>query len=545
MRRRWNGMTEWLDHRTGVQTAVKKFLYEEIPASSGWHQVFGSVAVFLFLTQAFTGALLAFNYAPTPGDAYNSLRYILTELTGGRLIRGLHHWGASMMIATVVLHMVQVFLFGAYKKPREATWMVGVVLLLLTLAYGLTGYLLPWDNRAYWGTVVATQIAAQAPVAGPYLSRLLGGEGAIGVVTFARFYGLHVLLLPPATLLLIGVHIFLVRKHGVAPAPGDEMLAKQQFYPRQVFRDTVAIFVAFAILFTLAVVARVPLEQLADPTDTSYIPRPEWYFLFLFQLLKLFNGPMEVVGSVVLPGLAVLTLILVPFIDRGRLVRVTRRTFAAAVVILAGIGWGGLTLAAVKSTPKPEAAMLVDYSAPTDWLHLSPEEMAGISYFRRENCGMCHAAGGPGGKEGPDLTSRAIRKDAAWMLQHFKRPSAMRPGTSMPPIQLSDSQLNTLAAFLLKLNAENATALAGAPDFAVDGARVYQANRCGACHIVNGAGMKVGPELNGLAKRETRSWVLDHFANPQKLSPGSVMPPYKLPKADLENLTSYLFSLPE
>jgi len=159
-------VVSWLDHRTGVETAIRNFLYEEIPASSGWRHVFGSIAVFLFLTQAFTGALLAFNYAPTPGDAYNSLRYILTELTGGRLIRGLHHWGASMMIVVVVLHMVQVFLWGAYKKPREATWMLGVVLFLLTLAYGLTGYLLPWDNRAYWGTVVTTQIAASAPLLG-------------------------------------------------------------------------------------------------------------------------------------------------------------------------------------------------------------------------------------------------------------------------------------------------------------------------------------------------------------------------------------------
>ena len=146
-------------------------------------------------------------------------------------MRGLHHWGASMMIVVVVLHMVQVFLYGAYKKPREATWMVGVVLLLLTLAYGLTGYLLPWDNRAYWGTVVTTQIAAQAPVLGPYLARLLGGEGAIGVVTFARFYGLHVLLLPPATVLLIVLHVFLVRKHGVAPLPGDEAAAQEEVLP--------------------------------------------------------------------------------------------------------------------------------------------------------------------------------------------------------------------------------------------------------------------------------------------------------------------------
>jgi ubiquinol-cytochrome c reductase cytochrome b subunit len=535
---------QWLEHRTGLETAIRQFLYEEIPASSGWHQVFGSMAVFLFLTQAFTGALLAFNYAPTPGDAYNSLRYILTELTGGRLIRGLHHWGASMMIVVVVLHMVQVFLYGAYKKPREATWMVGVVLLLVTLAYGLTGYLLPWDNRAYWGTVVTTRIAGQAPFLGPYMLRLMGGGGAVGVVTFARFYGLHVLLLPPATLLLIAVHVYLVRKHGVAPAPGDEVLPKQQFYPRQVFKDTVAIFVAFAILFVMAVAIRVPLEQLADPTDGSYTPRPEWYFLFLFQFLKLIPGSLEVFGSVVLPGLAVLALIMVPFLDRSRMVKVTRRTFAGAVVLLGAIGWTGLTLAAVKGTPK-QAEVAVDYSAPTDWMELSPEEMAGVAYFRQENCISCHAIGDRGATVGPDLTRITIHKDAAWMIQHFKRPSAMRPGSSMPPIQLNDQQLNSLAAFLLKLNPDNASALSNAPEFATQGALVYQANHCGTCHMVNNVGMKVGPPLNGLAKRQSRSWVEDHFVDPQKLSPGSFMPPYKLSPKDLENLTSYLFALPE
>src|SRR5271154_418707 len=249
MRRYLSLLNDWVDHRTGLPTAVRTFLYEDIPASSGWRQVFGSVAIFLFLVQSFTGALLAFNYAPTPGDAYNSLRYILTEVTGGHLIRGLHHWGASVMIVVVVLHMAQVFLYGAYKKPRETTWIVGVILLLLTLAYGLTGYLLPWDNRAYWGTVVTTQIGATVPVMGPYVSRLLASTGDIGVVTFARFYGLHVLFLPPATMILIVLHVYLVRRHGVAPVPGDEAKPKKSFFPEQVFKDTVAVFIAFAILF--------------------------------------------------------------------------------------------------------------------------------------------------------------------------------------------------------------------------------------------------------------------------------------------------------
>jgi ubiquinol-cytochrome c reductase cytochrome b subunit len=292
------------------------------------------------------------------------------------------------------------------------------------------------------------------------------------------------------------------------------------------------------------VAVRVPLEQLADPTDTSYIPRPEWYFLFLFQTLKQFNGPLEVVGSVVLPGLAVLLLILVPFIDRSRMVKVTQRTVALAFVLLAAIGWGGLTAAAVRSTPK-EAVTVVDYSGPTDWMQLSPEEMVGIAHFREENCLSCHAIGDRGTAVGPDLTKTSIHKDAAWMIQHFKRPSSIRPGTSMPPIQLTDAQLNSLAAFLLKLNERNAAALENAPDFAVQGALVYQANQCSSCHLVNGGGMRVGPPLNGISKRQSRSWVEDHFANPQKMVPGSIMPAYKLRPRDLENLTSYLFALPE
>lgn len=531
----------WLEHRTGLETAVRKFLYEEVPASTGWPQVFGSVALFLFLVQAFTGLLLAFNYAPTPGDAYNSLQYILREVTAGRLIRGLHHWGASMMIVVVILHMTQVFLWGAYKKPREATWIVGVVLFLITLSYGLTGYLLPWDNRAYWGTVVTTQLAAKTPLLGPYLSRLLGTDGNIGVVTFTRFYALHVLLLPPLTTFLIVLHIYLVRKHGVAPAPGADG-PKKKFFPQQAFKDTVAIFTAFVLLFVLAVAAEAPLERLADPTDTTYVPRPEWYFLFLFQLLRLLQGPLEVLASAVLPVAAVAALFAVPFVDRGGVRRLTERAVALSAVALAAISWGGLTVAAVVTSPKPTHAGAGDGIA--EWQQLSPEELAGIGYFRRENCAACHTVGEGGAKIGPDLAHTAIRKDAAWMIAHFKNPAEVVPGTAMPPIQLSDAQLNALAAFLLQLTPRNARALISAPDFAVQGALIYQANRCGACHIVNGVGMKVGPPLNGLKARRSRDWVIAHFLDPQKLSPGTIMPPYRFSPREMERITDYLMSLP-
>jgi ubiquinol-cytochrome c reductase cytochrome b subunit len=545
MKKRIEDFIEAFDHRTGLRTGLQKFLYEEIPASSGWHQVFGSVALFLILIQFFTGIMLAFNYAATPGEAYNSLRYILTEVTAGRLMRGLHHWGASMIIVIVVLHMVQVFLWGAYKKPREGTWVVGVILLLLTLAYGLTGYLLPWDNRAYWGTVVATQIGATVPLAGPYVSRLLASTGDIGVVTFARFYGIHVLLLPPATMLLIVLHVVLVRRHGVAPAPGDEVKPTKSFYPEQVFKDTVAVFIAFAILFTLALMVRVPLERVADPTDTSYIPRPEWYFLFLFQMLKVFEGPLEVVGTVVLPTLAILALILTPFIDRSKLVKVRQRTLAFGIVVLALLGWGGLTGAAIKSTPPQTAASSIDFSGPIQWMQLTPAELSGIHYYRQENCAACHnvTAGDP--KPGPNLLNTAKRHDQAWLITHFKSPQSTTPGTAMAPVNLATAQLNDLAAAMRALTPENGDVIDTAPAFAADGAALYQKNFCSACHTVNGVGGKTGPVLNGIASRRTEAWAISHFVDPRKMSPGTPMPPYKFSQGDMQNMVSYLFTLPD
>lgn len=533
---------DWLETRTGLETAVRNFLYEDIPASSGWRHVFGSVAAFLFLVQAFTGIMLAFNYAPTPGEAYNSLKFLVTQITGGRLMRGLHHWGASMMIVVVVLHMIQVFLWGAYKKPREATWMVGVVLLLIVLGFGLTGYLLPWDNRAYWGTVVTTQIAGSAPGLGQYAVRLMGAENGVGAVTFARFYAMHVLLLPPLISILIAVHVYLVRKHGVAPTPSDANVAKKKFYPEQVYKDTVAVFCAFVLLFTMASLVQVPLERIADPTDTSYIPRPEWYFLFLFQTLKFFEGSMEVVGSVVLPTLAIVALLLVPFIDRSALVRLRQRTVAMGVVAMAAVGWTALTAAAIRSTPpSPQQDVLAEQGQVAAWQQLSPEELAGIGYYRRENCASCHAPGNP---LGPDLTTLNTKRDAKWMVAHFRDPQSVVPGTTMPPILLKDSQLSALAAFLIKLKPANAKQLEEAPAFATEGAIVYEENRCGICHQVNGIGMKLGPPLNGLARRRSREWVEEHFVNPQKLSPGTTMPPYKFNSKDMDRITTYLMSIP-
>ena len=192
--------SEWIEHRTGLMTAGRRFLMEEIPASTGWPQVFGSVCLFLFLTQAITGVLLAFNYAPTPGDAYSSVIYILRKVAAGRMIHGLHHWGASLMIIAVFLHMTQVFIYGAYKKPREATWIAGAILLLLTLAFGLTGYCFPGTIGRIGEQSLQPELwrhPIRRIVSNPFSCATHG----IGVVTFARFYAFHTMLLPAATAL--------------------------------------------------------------------------------------------------------------------------------------------------------------------------------------------------------------------------------------------------------------------------------------------------------------------------------------------------------
>jgi ubiquinol-cytochrome c reductase cytochrome b subunit len=556
---------DWLEHRTGIESAIKNFLYEDIPASAGWHQIIGSVAVFFFVIQVFTGGLLAFNYAPTPGEAYNSVKYIMTEVTGGPLIRGLHHWGASMMLIIVALHMIQVFIYGAYKKPREATWMVGVTLLLITLVFGLSGYLLPWDNRAYFGTVVTTHITSQAPIAGPYLLRLLGSQGdSVGNVTFSRFYALHTVLLPPLTIIIIGIHIFLVRKHGVAAVPGDTA-PKRKFFPEQVFKDTVGVAIAFIILFVMAIVAKVPLERLADPTDTAYIPRPEWYFLFLFQTLKFFKGPMETFVSVGLPGIAVLTLFLIPFIDRGPMVRLGKRTFAISFVILAAIAWTGLTTAAVVTTPKnqesaddtetpatetPEAApQTTAAGAPATtlaaWQHLTPEELAGLGLFKKQGCTGCHPGAGQTGI-GPDLTKMpANHRNVAWLVPHFKNPSKIVPGSAMPSVDLSAPDLNALSLLVLTFTPQNEAALLAAPDFVTQGAMVYQTNHCNSCHQIDGTGSTLAPALDGVGLRRDRPWLEKHFADPTSVSKDSIMPPYKFKPQDLDSICKYLLQLPK
>jgi len=211
-------ITQFLDDRTSWRNIWEVIFLRKIPKVN-WFYTLGSASLFVAVNQAITGILLTIYYVPTPDHAYDSVQYITTQVPLGWLIRGLHHWGASAMIILVVLHMLRVILFGAYKFPREVTWFTGVILLLVVIGFGFTGYLLPWDQKAFWATTVGTRIAGTPPLIGDYLLRIIRGGNDISAVTLVRFFGTHVWVLPSLLFLLIGIHLYLVIRNGISAKP--------------------------------------------------------------------------------------------------------------------------------------------------------------------------------------------------------------------------------------------------------------------------------------------------------------------------------------
>src|SRR3989441_2502851 len=216
---------DWLEERSGLIGAIRYFLFRKVPGDTNWMQTLGSASLTAFLVQAITGVILAMYYRPTPGEAYSSIQNITDHATMGWLVRGMHKWGASVFIILMFLHMGRVFLFGAYKYPRELNWIVGVLLLVLGMLEGFTGYLLPWDQTAYWATAVGINLNATGPFVGPFLGDFLQGGSQIGPDTIARFYSLHMLLIPGGIIALIGLHLYLVVRLGVTSPPWSKTAA--------------------------------------------------------------------------------------------------------------------------------------------------------------------------------------------------------------------------------------------------------------------------------------------------------------------------------
>ena len=311
----------WFDRRTGLSGLMHTSLDEPIPGGARLAYVFGSGLLFIFISQVITGICLALYYVPSAETAHTSVAYITKQVAAGAFLRSLHYYGSSAMIVVLLLHFLQTFLYGSYKGRRELLWISGALLSLLVLAMGFTGYLLPWDQKAYFATAVGTNIAGEIPLIGGWLTQFLRGGDTLGTLTLSRFYVAHLFLIPAAIFLLIAAHIAFFRKAGPAGPiqedPVQPKLAPEGFYPRQVLMDMGFALLLMIGLGILAYFHPVALGPVANPADTQFLPRPEWYYLPMFEWLKFWQGPAVVFAIVVIPGILALLFFLLPFLDRG------------------------------------------------------------------------------------------------------------------------------------------------------------------------------------------------------------------------------------
>lgn len=348
---RVGAVRDWIEERTGLFGFIKHHLDEPMPPGVGWWQTLGNLLLTLLIFQFITGFALAMFYAPTPDHAHESVKHITENVPLGAFIRGLHHWGSSFIMLVVVLHILRVFFWGAYKRPRELTWVVGVAIFQVILAFAFTGYLLIWDQKAYWATVVGTRFASTIPVIGEWLMHFLRGGKEVGALTLTRFYAIHIMLLPVVLVLLTAAHLYLVRRLHISGPVVPQKGAPQPFYPYQLFRDAVVVLVGMGLLMTCALLFKPPLYAVADPSGTAFTPRPEWYFLGLYELLKLMPPKLEVLGTVVIPGLVAIGMILLPWLDRSPSRHPAYRKWVIDVGLIIIFLIGTLTLKGILSEP--------------------------------------------------------------------------------------------------------------------------------------------------------------------------------------------------
>lgn len=521
----FRGFFDWLDDRTGFRRGRAHLLDEPLPPGVGWWFVTGSILLFLLGAQVVTGVVLTMYYVPAPELAYDSVRYIADRLPFGWLVRALHFFGASFIVVAAVVHMLRVVLFGSYKKPREATWMTGVVLLLVVLGFALTGYLLPWDQKAYWATTVTINIARSTPFVGEQVAAVMRGGAELGALTLLRWYTAHVFLLPAALAGFVVAHIYLMRRHGISGPVEHRAGEPRPFYPYQALKDTVAMAVVFALLLTFAVTVEVPLDPVADPSDADYVPRPEWYFLSLFQLLKYFPGPLEPVATIVIPGAVVTALLLLPFLDRKADRHLRRRPLVAAAFTIVGAAVVALTYLGLKDSPV--------HADPSDW---GPLPLAGRELVKDDRCVTCHRIAGPANP----IADTRLRRDAEWLLAHIADPETIAPGTRKPPPGgMREAQARSIVSYLQKVRAGG---WAPEPDGETRTAVLAIGSWCGSCHVIDGDGVEQGPDLTHAGKEHDARWLREWISDPAAVDDLADMPAFndRLTDDELTAVANYL-----
>lgn len=437
---------QWFDERWPFKAVIRYTLEEEIPGGDSFWYCFGALTLFVFVLQVLTGIWQLFFYVPTVDHAYQSVSYIRQQVPFGWFIHGLHYWGSNVFIVLAVIHILRVFVWGAYKYPRQLTWLAGVLLFFLVMALSFTGALLPWDELGYWAAEVGTSIAGTVPLIGFYVKEFLRGGPEMDQAALSRFFVLHVAILPAILGGLIAFHVVAFRQFkSVGPWNPEKSKKIGYFWPGQVLRDMIAVSLLFIIVVALIAFWRAPITGPADPIDDSITPKPEWQFLFLYQFLKLFKGPWEPVGTVGVPLLLFLILFLLPFYDRNKQRNPLRRPLAM-IGCFALIVWVAVyTILGYRSNPGANLTAPVTVSS-----QASVFEKAGAKLFSSQGCLACHTIGGQGGDVGPNLSSEGAKgRSDDWLSKQIRDPKAHNPSTAMPAFDsLSDKQVNNLVNFL-------------------------------------------------------------------------------------------------
>ncbi len=411
---------DWLEERIALGKTTRGLLDEKIPGGAKFTFTLGSATLLTFLTLAVTGIWELLYYTPGTATAYDSVNYIRLQVPFGWLIHGVHHWAATVMVVLVVGHLLQTFLWGAFKKPRELTWILGVLLLVATLGAVFTGGPLGWDDKGYWAARIGVGLAGSIPGIGAFVRDAVFGGAVVGQLTLSRFFGLHVAVIPILILAILGLHLVAFRRPGAAGA-----IAKRDregvFWPTQVIMDLVVFAGVLSLLVGLSAFLLTPIVGPADPIDVTYVGRPDWPFLFLFQLLKYLGGPLEWVGFVLVPLVGVVLLLAVPWLDRKPERSPAKRPlavglFALAVAGVAILGVMGAAAApeTVKSSteaPAPTPASAIESTPTVPGPSVASRTIGGADHGRLvygAYCVQCHGPQGKGGVPNPGSADGTI-----------------------------------------------------------------------------------------------------------------------------------------
>ena len=459
---------EWFDKRLQLAAPIREAVEHPVPRNTAsWWYVFGSAALTVFILQFVTGILLALIYVPSAGEAWSSLQALNHQIALGWFIRAMHGWGSNFMVAIVLIHMMQVFLFGAHKFPRELTWIIGVFLLLMTLGMAFSGQVLRFDQDAYWGLGIGASIASRVPVIGPLVVKLMLGGPIIAGATLSRFFTLHVFVIPGLLIAFVALHLLMVLKLGINewPMPGrvvkrstyvreyHELTQKDgaPFFPYAIWKDL--FFAAFVILAIAACALYFgPFGPTGrpDPTIIQTAPRPDYFFLWLYALLSLLPPSLETPALLIGPVIVIIGLLLLPFLSGEGEKSWKRRPIAVLTVLLIAITLGTFTRLAETAPWSPHMNAWSGDPVPENFLHKTTAlERQGALVFQAKQCRNCHALGDAGGQRGPSLDSVAVRLTQDQLIRQV-----IQGGGNMPAYgkNLSPAETTALVAFLETLH---------------------------------------------------------------------------------------------